>query len=181
MPMKQSTDEERWQRFTLLDVLLLFPAYAIGAAAARQWKICSSQTPQNPPPWPAQVGNVELALVGVVLGSVLAGWVILSGHWIVRHRRTHLSVGEWLWLSPVVLEVAGVTGSSLTRGTPVWFMFFAGGLAVCAILGILVICCWTAGVRGRVPCPWTDVFGSVACVLAAAMVAYSVIVDPIRI
>ncbi|MFH1268498.1 MAG: hypothetical protein ABIK89_22475, partial [Planctomycetota bacterium] len=81
---------QSWQRFTLLDMLLIQAAFGIGFSLA-----CSLE--------PAEVAAVERITAGTVWGFVFAGPIVLMVQWTLRARSRGLSLGEWLWLSPALL------------------------------------------------------------------------------
>jgi hypothetical protein len=178
--------EEPWQRLTLLDMLLLFPAHALGLAAIGWMRETSRQSLEIPRPWPADATFVGLLLAGLVVGSVIAGPIILLSQWLFRRRRARLSPGEWLWLGPTAIYLCvraafDLLYSTFGWATPLWYILFAGGVLVCSLMASAVICLRLVGERDTAPCLWTDLFGGAACVLAGALLVYTLIVDPLRI
>lgn len=154
----QSPDKTAtWQRFTLLDAMLLFPAYALAAAFTR-WT-AGEGTLRQP------VSPMITILLIASLGSVVAGPIILLAQFLLRRRRTALSTGEALWLAPLVIPTLAVLASVVpaARDAVLFMLLFVvlPGLPVVTIVSSIV--CF-ASVRGRknVPCYWTDRFGLVA-------------------
>ena len=166
---------QRWQRFTLLDVLLLQVGFAVGFSL-----MCLD--PFNRVGWGPRIP------AAILLGAVVAGPIVLLVQNAARGRSGPLSLGEWLWLSPIALTTCGVAGVLVIRGVAsidceepseamlgaiilsaiflVSFLILAE--ATCTLLGLLVLLAGITGARPRVPCSWTDRFGAATCFLAGA-------------
>ena len=156
MAEQPSVEKEPWQRFTLLDVFLLQASFAIGLSLAVTLA-------------PPATGWLFRALAAIVLGSTVAGPVVLGTQWALRGRRSRLSGGEWLWFTPIVF-LGGVLSASMAVPVPNGFIVALGIvwlsmqalfslIAVGALVGLFM------GDRPEVRCAWTDAFGSSVCIL----------------
>lgn len=148
---------ESWQRFTLLDMLLVQAAFAVGFSLA-----CSLE--------PAEVAAVERVTAGTVWGFVFVGPIVLMVQWTLRARSRGLSAGEWLWLSPALLffllwcslELPANLFPGLSRHL---FSIWVYAQVTVIGVGLAILFAGLRGLRGTVPCPWTDLAGSWASVL----------------
>jgi hypothetical protein len=171
---------ERWQRFTLLDVLLLQVGFAVGFSLMYLESF-------------DRLGWEYRVPAAILLGAVLAGPIILLVQNAARGRSGPLSLGEWLWISPIALATCGVVGVLVIRGLSLiaptepseallsaiilsaifLTSFLVLAEATCALLGLVVLLAGITGSRPRVPCSWTDRFGGATCFLVgAALLAY---------
>jgi hypothetical protein len=174
-------DTERWQRLTILDILCLFPSFALGAATVRYLIDHPSPTPYAPRPWPTDASLFSLVFVALVLGSVFAGPLSLAVQFLFRHRRTRLSLGEWLWLEPIPLCIVA---SYIGRPTPIWFILFLIVQTLLSILSLAMLamfglCAWESD--QEVEYRWTDVLGNLSCGSFGIMVLYFLILNSITI
>ena len=148
---------ETWQRFTLLDVLLVQASFGLSFSMA-----CSL--------WPGEAGGVERVVSGTVWGLVFTGPITLLAQWTLRSRSRGLSAGEWLWLSPTVLF--GLLACSLCGPVArfpelsrhlfslwMWAQVTSIGAALAILFSGL------RGYRSIVPCYWTDRAGTWASLL----------------
>ena len=146
-----------WQRFTLLDMLLLQASFALSFSLA-----CSLE--------PAGAGGVERAIAGTVWGMVLAGPIVLTVQWTVRRRSRGLSAGELLWLSPTVLfcllwfSLEGPVASYPEVSRHV-FSFWVFAQVTCMGVAVATLLSGLRGYRSTVPCYWTDRTGNWAGLL----------------
>ena len=177
---------EPWQRFTLLDLLLQPVAFGI---------VCSSV-------FVPHAGRVfalppdrmlGLFVLAILAGCIAAGPLVFLVQLGFRGRRRGLSLGEWLWLSPLALGLIGTAGKAIILGVyercesplgeaMLGGLFLAAVLlasflllaeAVCALAGLAVFLAGATGNRPRVPCEWTDQFGGATCFLVGvALLAY---------
>ncbi len=175
-----------WKHFTLLDLLLLFPGYALGFALVRWMEVSSQQSVQVPQPWPADAMLIELLLAGFCLGSVFVGPIVLGSHYVWRGRRTRMSMGEWLWLAPggAYLCFGGIANLwpvMFGHPIPIWFMLLVLTQFVASLVAGQLLFMRLVGYRENATCLWTDCFGCVACILAGVLMAYTLIVDPLYI
>jgi hypothetical protein len=139
---------ETWQRFTLLDMLLVQAGFGLGFSLAFSLG-------------PGEMRTVERVIAGVVFGSVLAGPIVLLTQWTLRRRSRPLSAGEWLWLSPPVLFFALWCS---VRISAVWHPGIGGFLFVvwmfvevtCLGVAVALLVSGLRGYRSTVPCYWTD-------------------------
>jgi hypothetical protein len=160
-----------WQRFTLLDLLLLFPGYAIGAAITRPLYLMRMGGPFG------ILGAITTTALG---GSILAGPIILSAQFLLRCRRTPLSAGEWLWLSPLPITalILGLPAFELVwRGDRLLVILAIGlGMAMSAT-SLAAVGVFFMSIRGRknVPCFWTDRFGVMTAFVLAIPVILGVL------
>ncbi|MHC4398122.1 MAG: hypothetical protein ACYTG0_00405 [Planctomycetota bacterium] len=151
---------EPWQRFTLLDMLLVQASFGLGFSLAFA-------------PGGEDLGRMERVIAGVVLGFVSSGPIVLLTHWAVRDRSRALSLGEWLWLSPTVLT--SILWCSLKMPAE-WYpqvgsrLFVVWILAQAACFGaaIATLASGARGYRSTVPCYWTDRWGTWASLLFGA-------------
>jgi hypothetical protein len=142
---------EAWQRFTLLDALLLQASFGLSFSLA-----CSLE-PEAP--------GVERALAGTVWGLVLAGPIVLMVQWTLRNRSRGLSAGELLWLSPTVLFClfwCSLRGPAAHRADLSRYLLSFWIFAQVTCIGIAVATLFSGlrGYRGTVPCYWTDRVGN---------------------
>jgi hypothetical protein len=145
---------EPWQRFTLLDILLLQASFGLSFSLA-----CSVG--------PAGATALERAVAGTVWGAVLAGPIVLMAQWIVRNRSRGLSAGEWLWLSPTALfcllwlslQGPAAYHSALSRHL---FSFWVFAQVTCMGVAVATLVSGLRGYRSTVPCFWTDRAGNLA-------------------
>lgn len=165
-PSDQTTLEP-WQRFTLLDALLLQASVAVGFSVVYSL-------------WPGEEGWIYNAFSSVAFGVVVAGPIVLTVQWTLRGRRKIPTVGEQLWLASFLCWFVGTCLTLLLT----WLDFreefsdsVSAGVALavpmCAMLVVQTIFSVHAVLQlvksktrndGRsVPCEWTDRFGSVAC------------------
>jgi hypothetical protein len=131
-----------------LDVLLFQVAFGIGLSLA-----FAADTALESLPFFVSLSSV--------LGCLFAGPIVLGSQWLLRGRRGQLSLGEWLWLSPLllllVLFLLGVVGY-LFFGFLELFVGFLGTLAsvfTAALAAALLV----SGAERDLPCYWTDRFG----------------------
>ena len=157
---------ESWQRFTLLDLLLLQASFGLGLALA-----CSPGT--------GEPSGVERMIAGAVLGSVFAGPIILMTQWTVRDRSRPLTAGEWLWLSPSVLffilwcslklsplfdsqsseHLFGFWIFAQITCSEYLFNFWIFAQVACIGASVATLFSGFRGYRSTVPCYWTDRMG----------------------
>jgi hypothetical protein len=182
----RSERSEPWRRFTLLDLLLL--PVAFGA-------VCSSVFV----PYAGRVFALPLekalglCVLAVLAGCIAAGPLVLFVQLGVRGRRRALSLGEWLWLSPLALGLIGTAGKAIILGVyescesplgeamlgalvlaaVLLLSFLLLTEAVCVLAGLAVFVAGVLGNRSDVPCEWTDQFGGATCFLVGvALLAY---------
>ena len=147
---------EAWQRFTLLDVLLVQASFGLSFSLA-----CSLEPGAD---------GIERALAGTVWGMVLAGPIVLMAQWTLRNRSRGLSAGELLWLSPTVLF--SLLWCSL-RGPAAYhpdlsrylFSFWVFAQVTCIGVAMATLLSGLRGYRSTVPCYWTDRTGNWAGLL----------------
>ena len=168
-----SSKPEPWQRFTVLDVMLLQAGYALALAMvlspARRMVVTTFDE-----------GTLFILLTTICLGSVFSGPIVLASHWLFRGRRTGLSAGEWLWLSPfgILLSLAlGIwalhwLAQVLPDPAEMRAVFFSLlGLVLflveigCTLNALLVVVARSVGDLTEPPCWWTDRFGTLTCLL----------------
>jgi len=183
---------EPWQRFTLLDLLLL--PVAFGA-------VCSSVFV----PYAGQVFALPvekvlgLFVIAILSGCIAAGPLVFLVQLGLRGRRRGLSLGEWLWLSPLALGLIGTAGQAIILGVyercespldeaMLGALFLSAVLlasflliveTVCVLAGMAVFLGGVTGKRSGVPCQWTDQFGGATCFLVgAALLACKLWIGP---
>ncbi len=169
-----SPRRKSWQRFTLLDVLLLQAGVALGFSLV--FLAFGPRASELAPP-----GLVVLVVAAVLLGMILSGPLVLSVQIVFRGRRERLSMGEWLWLSPLVLGLAAVIGGEAWAGLSasgrpgdeghlvvlvLLILLFASVQAACMLNALMVLAAGT----GPVPCVWTDRFGAASCLASGVAV-----------
>jgi hypothetical protein len=162
-------EKAAWQRFTILDLLLLFPAYAIAAAITRPLFNHPRSVHYS------VIGYLSSVLIVTTLGSILAGPIILLAQVMVRKRRAMISAGEWVWLGPLPLSALMAIVTLLHFSREFWDIL--GLLAalfafVSFISSLVALFLLLASVYGRrdVPCFWTDRLG-IATAVAAGILA----------
>ena len=171
--------QQRWQRLTLLDLFLLQFGFAIGYRLIALLQAIARDDPGIPQPWPAQAGFVEVFIVGSVLGSAVAGPIIVFGQWAFRGRRVKLNAGELLWMSPTFLYAVFVCTayplSKVSRRMAVaCLLLWVFAQTMCSIVAIAVLVIDFSEERYEVACPWTNRFGAVACLLAGGLLVYGI-------
>jgi hypothetical protein len=181
---------EPWQRFTLLDLLLLPVAFGV---------VCSSVFV----PYAGQVFALPLEkmlalfVLAILAGCIAAGPLVFLVQLGFRGRRRGLSLGEWLWLSPLVLGLLGKGGHASIMGvyerceSPIGeamlgALFLAAVLvasflllveAVCVLAGLAVFLAGVMGKRSDVPCEWADQFGGATCfMVGVALLTYEALI-----
>ena len=146
-----------WQRFTLLDALLLQAGFAVGLSLAG-WV---------PPARAATLPYVSSwfrFIAGGVSGVVLSGPLILAVQFYLRGRRARLSAGEWIWTGAAAIPTV-LFAVALLRTWEVQLALvvaYVSGFAYLAILFPFVsldVIRSRNGPRRPVPCKWTDAFG----------------------
>lgn len=166
---------EPWQQFTVLDALLLQTGYAIAFSVVFLPARNAFDT--------LDLGSVVLVLIAACLGGALSGPIVLGSQWLFRGRRIALSAGEWLWLSPFAVAVAGALGIWIiywgAEGLPdpeeiraISFGILAMVLFLveigCAVNALIVLVARTSGELTPPPCSWTDRFGAATCLAIGA-------------
>jgi hypothetical protein len=181
---------EPWQRFTLLDLLLLPVAFGV---------VCSSVFV----PYAGQVFALPLEkmlalfVLAILAGCIAAGPLVFLVQLGFRGRRRGLSLGEWLWLSPLVLGLIGKCGHASIMGvyerceSPIdeatlGALFLAAVLlasflllveAVCVLAGLAVFLAGVMGKRSDVPCEWADQLGGATCfMVGVSLLAYEAVI-----
>lgn len=170
-----------WQRFTVLDALLIQVGYAIAfpLVLSPYRRLVLSNFNE---------GTLFILLATICLGCTFSGPIILGSHWLLRGRRTVLSVGEWLWLSPIGLVLILAVGiwalhwiaQLLPDPNEMRAVFFALlGLVLflleigCMLNALLVVVARSAGDLPEPPCSWTDWFGTLTCLLIGTIILLS--------
>lgn len=83
-----------WNRFTLMDSVGLVAAFAIGMGITTHFAKTDTPLSGVPP-------ELSWAVESVLWAGMVAGPLILMAQ-AFRGRRSRLSIGEWLWISPEV-------------------------------------------------------------------------------
>jgi hypothetical protein len=148
-----------WKRFTLLDVCAFILALGIGM------KLAPSFHSQGSPPVLPQ-STAEWAAMALITGSAIAGPLTLGAQWLIKGRRTSLSMGEWLWLTPSVCYSILIPLSQMSP-SPTWLvpvlLVHCGNLACSVHLLIIepvgrLRYSWSP--RRAPPCLWSDKLGA---------------------
>ena len=174
---------ESWQRFTVLDALLLQVGYALAfSVVLSPYRRLVVSTFDE--------GAVLILLLTFCLGSALSGPIILGSHWLIRGRRVGLSAGEWLWLSPFGILLVSALGiwalhwvaQILPDPNEIRAMFFALlGLVMflaeigCMLNALLIVVARSVGDLADPPCWWTDRIGTLTCLTIGVIVVLSVL------
>ncbi|MHB8899845.1 MAG: hypothetical protein ACYC6Y_13950 [Thermoguttaceae bacterium] len=173
---------EPWQRFTVLDALLMQVGYALAfALVLSPYRRMALQ--------PLDEGTVIIALTALCLGSAFSGPIVLGSHWLFRGRRAGMSAGEWLWISPAaILLIAavgvwalhwiaqmlpdpdGIRAVSYALLGILLFLLEAG----CVMNALIVVMARSVGDLDHPPCWWTDRFGALTCLLLGVFVLLTV-------
>jgi hypothetical protein len=169
-------DTERWRRLTILDILCLFPSFAMGAATVRYLMEHPSPKLWDPRPWPMDAGSGGLLFVGLVLGSVYAAPVSLAVQFVFRRRRVWLSVGECLWIEPFLLCFVTLLTSCILPESPTWAIFAISWQFTFSIIAFMVLAFILTDLWMGVACFWTEIFGCVSCTLMGVLIIYFSIV-----
>ena len=150
--------EQPWQRFTLLDALLLQAAFAVGLSVV-SLAIWSPQT---------ELRAIDVVLWiagGAGIGVVVGGPLVLGVQVIFRGRRTLPSGGEGLWLvlsgtAGFAFVIALVLLRDLAVAVGVTLALVAVLIAISLPVAIQVSTLHRHGAwRTADCCPWTDVAG----------------------
>ena len=155
---------ERWQRFTILDLLLFQIGLGLGFFLVYVAEILLTERLQDVPAWVAQPGLLARSVTGVTAGSSIAGLLVLLVQRAYRGRRQALSAGEWIWLSPA-LEVLlfAVMGMGSAVAAPLMLLCVISGIVLpplCLLLSVGIFVCEFGGESRDVPCPWADRAGA---------------------
>lgn len=190
-----------WQRFTLLDLLLLHASFAVGLSITSSVRL--DQTGWVPPIALASAFDVDgwiHRVVGAAMfGCVVAGPLVLLGQWLWQGRRTPLSVGEWLWLGSGVYW-AFLLCLFLALSYRLWIFANVDPLTASYLLITILFSPWLVAVVPTacvlaalprlievareerepvpwrpVPCRWTHWFGAAVSVLWAAWLWYLIL------
>ncbi len=164
---------EPWQRFTVLDALLLQVGFALAFSLVlspyRRLAFTSLDE-----------GTFVLLLTTFCLGCAFSGPIVLGSHWLFRGRRAGMSAGEWLWLSPAGILVLGTLGiwalhwaaqvfPDAERIRTVFYALLGFLLFLlevgCMMNALLVVMARSCGDLDHPPCWWTDRFGAVTCLV----------------
>jgi len=173
-----STRTQPWQRFTVLDALLLQVGYALAFSIVLSpyRRLAFSSFDE---------GSLILLLTTFCIGSAFSGPIILGSHWLFRGRRVGMSAGECLWLSPMaILAIAALGIWALhwvaevfpdSQGTRAIFYSLLGLLLFlveigCVMNALLVVVARSVGDLANPPCWWTDRFGALTCLLLGIFV-----------
>jgi hypothetical protein len=153
-------------RLTVLDLLLLTFSYALGFGISRL--MLGHHKPSLAP--------VELILAGLIFGGAVAAPVAVISQWALGRRRMRVSMGELLWIAPLINGVVAMTadkvfGSAILVQAALLFQ------ASCSLCGAAMPILRAGGDWRGVECRWTDLLGSLTCAtigfLAACMLIYA--------
>jgi hypothetical protein len=165
----------KWQRLTILDLLLLMLSYSV-AGSLCTWNYDESVTYNAGTAWAYHTTRMELLLWIVISGNNLSSVFILTTQYVFRRRRKWLSAGEWLWLLPTALFLTVfVTSDALV------LLLSSGVLVLCSGLAIVCLILRACGDWGMATCRWTDVFGSLTCLSTGVLVVHDLVVHPVII
>ena len=168
-------DTERWRRLTILDILCLFPAFALGAATVRFFMNHVTPDPMNPRPWPMDATPSSLIFVALVLGSIYAAPISLAVQFIFRRRRVRLNFGEWFWLEPIIMYgftyLLSITYQHIML---FWIVIALGSQIVISTtaLALLALFCLRFFDRKNIVYRWTDILGCLSCSSFGIMIIY---------
>lgn len=152
--------EHPWQRFTLLDALLLQAGLAMGFSAMHfavgPWRSARHA-----------VDRVGWVLAGTLLGAILAGPLVLGVQRLFRGRRRALSPGEWIWLwhsAPVFLALLAFALQYILPEEVLFLVIFMPGSILVSLMPVVpivsLLLLLERNVRpGDIPCRWSDRFG----------------------
>jgi len=172
---------ERWQRFTILDLLLFQIGLGLGFFLVHVAEVLLSERLQDVPMSTVLTGVLEQSVAGVTAGASIAGLLVLIVQWALRGRRQALSAGEWIWGSPAVeLVLFVVMGMGSAVAAPLKILCVILGIilpALCLLLAVGIFVCEFGGESRDVPCPWADragaavgLLGHLALIVLAASV-----------
>ena len=150
----------KWQRLTILDLLLLMLSYSVAGS------LCVWSYEANV--WTYPSTKMALFLPIVVAGNALAPLFILTTQYVFRHRRKWPSEGEWLWLVPIALYSGALYSQFFVNPAPAQ-PFLMGVLILCSVLATLCLFFRAFGYWGMATCRWTDVFGALTCLSTGAL------------
>ncbi len=138
-------ERPRWDRFGLLEIMLLIAAVALGGAGfARMARF-----------FPLQ------GFVGMLaFGWLFSGPLILIGQFF-RGRRVGLSVGEWFWITPTI---GFILYPLLILCLPIMLGQWLAALPL--LLNTI------DGRRAERPCRWTDAMGLINALLVVPMTTF---------
>jgi hypothetical protein len=172
----------KWQRLTILDLMLLTVAYALaGGTCSGQYGTLASSGDVGRGATYFTMTDVFFNIV--VLGNVYACPIILATQYVFRRRRTWLGVGEWLWLCPTCLWAAWIAIASLQPDGEV-LTLLSLTLVIIFNSSCLSLACIAARLFGSwewAPCRWTDMFGALACLSTGLWCLRESIVRPLVI
>jgi hypothetical protein len=159
--------EMKWQRLTILDLLLLMLSYGVSGAFCA-WKYDSDAAGMADADI---ITRIDLFLSIIIGGNNLASVFVLTTQYVFRHRRKWPSAGKWLWLLPLAM-----LSVFLVVPDPASFMLFEGILALCSVSSLVLLIRRVLGYWGRATCRWTDVFGSLTCLSNGVLIVYELLV-----
>ncbi len=166
-----------WQRFTVLDALLLQAGYALAfSVILSPYRRLAFHSFDE--------GTLVVLAATLMLGNVFSGPIVLGSHWLVRGRRSFPSAGEWLWLSPVVLCGVALFGiwalhwiaqlfPSPKEIRALFYILWGITLALaeigCLLNAMMILAARSFGDLDHPPCGWTDRFGAWTCLLTGVV------------
>jgi hypothetical protein len=176
--MTKTVGRDRWKRFTLLNVCLLILALGLGM------KLAPAFHSQGPPPFKRQ-SDTEWTAIALIAGCAIAGPLTLGAQRIPYGRRTALSIGEWLWLTPSASYSILIPLSRMFP-SPLWLLavlLIQSGILVCSVHVLIIeplgrLQCRLLPHR-TVPCVWTDKFGAVVSGSVAVCFFAELILNPL--
>jgi hypothetical protein len=121
--------------------------------------------------WPGDSHNGEIVAGSLCFGLALAGPFVLAHQAFVRKKWLSFSLGEWLWIVPLVLYM-GVDGSSrvpyFASGranllVAITYLFLQGFSSLAAVIALVIP---RSGIK------LTDRLGCVSCLMVGLFWAY---------
>jgi hypothetical protein len=162
---------QRWRRFTILDMLVLTFAYALGFGLARSWACLDGLSPAAG--WSET--TVLVGIYGTAAGTALALPTVLAVQRWGRGRREPLSTGEQAGCVPLAVGCCialckTIEDGRLDLNLLTLIIFVPMWIAILVYVRLAAEALWQ-GVRGRrnIPCFWTDQFGSLAHLVALSI------------
>jgi hypothetical protein len=153
-----------WQRFTMLDILLLFVAYALGFGFLKSSAMYLGKVTEESP----ELNTMRLAiffLVGLGLGSNFSAPIILGSQFFFRGRKYPLGIGEGFWLvsfGVITILFLVLSFKNSLYGNEFWEIPIFGIITIfvpLAAIKILVKIFRMKKIYPETPCLWTEYFG----------------------
>jgi hypothetical protein len=166
--------------FPIIELAIMAAASGILFISMRQLQIAEELKPSAVRQWPASISTIELAVVALVAGIAVAGPIVLLTRFLLFDRTAVLSAGEWCWLVPTALYLAGLILTNIAISVSDYLALLVV-FACVALQSIASIVSLLVMVAPRPISSWSNTTGALSCISAGVLVAYNLIAHPLRI